>query len=88
MLHLKGVNWNDYPSFFKRGTYVQKRIVKRKFTVCELQKLPAKHAARFNPDLEIERSVVMKLDMPVFSTVVNRAAVIFEGCDPQTAKEE
>ena len=24
LLHQKGVNWNDYPSFFKRGSFVQR----------------------------------------------------------------
>src|ERR1700722_9495140 len=30
MLWQKGVNWNDYPDFFRRGSYVQRRIVKTK----------------------------------------------------------
>lgn len=27
MLFQKGINWNNYPSFFKRGTYIQRRLV-------------------------------------------------------------
>jgi len=27
LLHAKGVNWNDYPAFFKRGTFVARRTV-------------------------------------------------------------
>ncbi len=82
MLMEKGVNWNDYPAFFKRGTYVQRRTVKKCFTVQELEKLPAKHAARTNPDLQFERSEVAMLDLPIITTVTNREAVFFEGAQP------
>jgi len=75
----KGINWNDYPSFFKRGTYVQRRKVLRKFTTDELEKLPIKHEARLNPDLEIRRSEVGTLDMPPILQVVNRVDVLFRG---------
>ena len=55
LLFKKGINWNDYPSFFKRGTYVQRRRISTKFTTLELEKLPPKHKAKTNPDLQIER---------------------------------
>jgi tRNA(His) 5'-end guanylyltransferase len=82
MLFQKGVNWNDYPSFFKRGTFVQRRKEKKKFSVDEIEKLPKQHAARKDPNLEIERSVIRRLDMPKFSSVTNRVGVIFNGEDP------
>jgi len=82
MLFEKGVNWNDYPANFKRGMYFQKRTVLRKFDTKEIEKLPPKHEARENPDLEIERTEVRRLDMPVFSKVTNRVGVIFNGEDP------
>jgi len=83
MLFQKGINWNDYPAFFKRGSFVQKRKVSRPFTTEEIAKLPAKHAARSNPELVVERSEIRILDMPPFSKVTNRAKVIFEGADPE-----
>jgi tRNA(His) guanylyltransferase len=83
MLFQKGINWNDYPSFFKRGTYIQRRSVIRPYTAPEIEKLPPKHAARTNPDLAIERTEWMVLDMPPISTVTNRDAVVFDGADPQ-----
>lgn len=82
MLFQKGVNWNDYPYFFKRGTYVQRRKVLRAFTCEEVESLPAKHEARKNPDLKVERSDFLRIEMPIFSKVVNREAVIFEGAEP------
>ena len=79
----KGINWNDCPAFFKRGSWVQKRRITRPFTTDEITKLPAKHAARTNPELQIERWEIRVLDMPPFGTVTNRAAVIFAGADPE-----
>lgn len=82
MLHEKGINWNNYPSVFKRGAYVQRQSKLIPFSVEELDKLPEKHAARTNPDLVIERSVCTVLDLPPLETIVNRESVIFEGHDP------
>lgn len=79
MLFQKGINWNDYPSFFKRGFYVQKRVVMKKFSSAELEKLPLKHEARTNPDLMVERSEYVVLDIPPLSKVKNRVGVIFRG---------
>lgn len=83
----KGVNWNDYPPFFKRGTYVQRKRITRKFTPTEIGLLPEKHEARTNPDLEIERSEVRVVDMPPLSKVVNRVAVVIYGEDPVVQQE-
>jgi len=85
MLWQKGINWNDYPAFFKRGTYIQRRTVTRAFTADEIEKLPPNHNARKNPGLLVERSEFRQLEMPPFGTVINREAVIFEGEEPRTA---
>jgi len=87
MLFQKGMNWNDYPAFFKRGTFIQRRIVTHKMTCEDLEKLPEKHQARRNPELEIERSDIRVLEMPSFGSVTNRVEVIFEGEDPLQASE-
>jgi tRNA(His) 5'-end guanylyltransferase len=86
LLFQKGVNWNDYPPFFKRGTFVQRRTIQRAFNAEELAALPPKHEARNNPELEIERSVVTTIDMPPFDRVTNRVEVLFRGAGPTTAK--
>ncbi|MEL6181017.1 MAG: tRNA(His) guanylyltransferase Thg1 family protein [Myxococcota bacterium] len=85
MMFGKGVNWNDYPAFFKRGTFVQRRKVSHPFTTEELALLPPKHEAHNNPDLMVERTEIRELEMPPFSKVINRVAVIFAGDDPQVA---
>ncbi len=87
MLYKKGINWNDYPAFFKRGTYIQRVKRKGKFTTDEIESLPPKHAARTNPDLEIERSVIATVDMPPLGRVMNRVDVIFNGAIPILANE-
>lgn len=86
MLFKKGVNWNDYPPEFKRGSYVQRVKSSGRFTAEELDLLPYKHAARFNPLLEVERSMIVQVDMPPLSKVVNRVEVIFDGAKPKTAE--
>jgi len=84
MLFSKGINYNNYPSHFKRGTFIQRRKLVRKFTITELEELPPKHMARTNPNLECERSEISVVDMPIFSSVINRVEVIFNGETPKT----
>lgn len=84
MLFQKGINFNDYPASFKRGTYVQRRSVVRPFTPEEIGKLPLKHEARTNPELMVERSQYAVVDMPPLSKVTNRVQVIYQGSEPLT----
>lgn len=87
MLFAKGVNWNNYPPFFKRGTYVQRRATSKPFSPAELEALPPRHNARLNPTLVVERHEVSELAMPPFGTVTNRPEVIFEGAQPVLSQE-
>lgn len=87
MLMEKGVNWNNYPAFFKRGTFVQRVKKFSKFTPDEIERLPAQHAARNNPDLQIERQVIEPVSMPPFGKVTNRVEVIFDGALPIVGEE-
>ncbi len=85
MLFAKGINWDNYPAFFRRGTYVRRRKVCRKMTPAEMDTLPPLHNARKNPDLEIERHEVAALELPILSKVVNRVDVLFRGAEPITS---
>jgi tRNA(His) 5'-end guanylyltransferase len=85
LLFKKGVNWNDYPPFFKRGTFLRRQAVERAFTVTELESLPPLHAARSNPALTVTRTTIAELEMPAFGKVINRVGVLFEGEAPRTA---
>ena len=77
MLMDKGINWNDYPSFFKRGTYIRRKVVDKAFDMSEIESLPAKHAARKNPNLIIRRSVTEILDLPPLTKVENKIETLF-----------
>lgn len=86
MMGSKGVTWDDYPAFFKRGTFVQRKVIEGAFTSDELAELPEKHQARTNPDLTVKRSRILTLDMPSFDLVTNRTEVLFNGADPMVAQ--
>lgn len=83
-LFAKGVNWNDFPRFFKRGTFVRRETTEHPWTPEELASLPPLHDARQNPDLRVRRSHVVAMEMPPFDRVTNREAVVFEGAMPST----
>jgi tRNA(His) guanylyltransferase len=83
MLFAKGINFNDYPDFFKRGTFVRRVTRQRPFTEAEIQRIPEQHCPA--PDTLIERSEIVRLTMPKFSTVTNREAVIFDGGSPESS---
>ena len=82
MLFQKVINWNDYPTFFKRGSYVRRCNTLRKFTTVEMAKLPPLHEARRNPELVVERTDYQLIEMPTFSKVTNRSEVVYGGAMP------
>lgn len=82
MLHKKGIIWDKYPSFFKRGSYLRRVTRLVKFSSEELEKLPEKHEARINPDLMVERSVVENVEFPPLTKVSNRVDTLFKGIEP------
>src|SRR5690606_5426481 len=84
LLNQKGVNWGSYPNFFKRGTYIVKRVLERKFSNEEIENLPNQHEARRNPNLTIKRSEVQTLELPPLKRVMNRVEVIFDNAEPNT----
>lgn len=82
MLLSRGINWNDYPAWAKRGTYIGRRSLQRRLSAEELESLPPKHNARKNPDLVVERSVLQELHLPPLARVSNRLEVVFRGAAP------
>lgn len=77
LLFNKGVNWNDYPDCFKRGSYIRRNKYERKFTEEEISRLPDKHEAKRNPNATFSRHVYETVDMPIFSKIKNKVGVIF-----------
>ncbi len=73
-----GVNFNLYPNFFKRGTFVQRRKTMRTLSEIELARIPE----AYRPTCPVERTEIVKLDMPPFAKVTNRNEVVFDGAEP------
>lgn len=86
MMLEKGVNWNDLPVKYKRGVYVRRVKTSKPFTKEEIETLPARHKARQNPDLVIERNIISVIDMPIFNKITNKVDVVFNGEDPKIAE--
>ena len=84
LMNQHGVNWNDMPTFFKRGVFVRRQQVNRGFTAAEIEKLPPHHPAKRTPTFKVVRHEVGEFDMPPFTKVTNRAEVIFDGAHPET----
>ena len=85
MLQGAGVEFEDYPTQFKRGTFLRRVLVERGMTDAELARIPEKH--RPAPGALITRSVVAEIDMPPFNSVTNRVAVVFDAAEPVTGAE-
>jgi tRNA(His) 5'-end guanylyltransferase len=75
----KKINWNDYPAFFRRGTFILRRKVKQP---PDLSKVPEKYRNTVDPNILIEKSEFIKYDMPPFTKVANRDRVLFFGEEP------
>lgn len=88
MLFDAGINWNDYPAFFKRGTFVQRRTVERILSKEELENLPPKHEAVRNPDKVIRHTVISPIEVPPFTYVNNKVGVVFDGEEPKVTEKK
>jgi tRNA(His) guanylyltransferase len=85
MLWKNGVNWNNYPDFFKRGTYVQRIKQERVFSEAEISLLPANHEARTNPNLIVFRSQVVVVEAQPLDKLINKVDFIFADSVPLSA---
>jgi tRNA(His) guanylyltransferase len=80
MLWQKGVNWNDFPSFFKRGTYVQRRTHDRPLADDERERIPEAH--RPPVGATFQRTSVVEIGMPPVRKIANLSEVLFERAEP------
>lgn len=77
-----GMNFNDYPAFFKRGTFLQARTQETGLPASAVEYLPE------GSNGTMLRRSIEALEMPIFSKVTNREAVIFEGAEPTTESDD
>ena len=76
---LQGINFNDYPTSFKRGTYARRVSRSSKYSMKEIKSLPLLHKARTNPELVVTRNIVEVIELPRLSTISNRVDALFNG---------
>jgi len=75
------INFNDYPPFFKRGTFVKRVVEERELTAEELERNPEQHRTT----KKVVRKKIVEMDMPTFLSVTNRVGVIFNGEEPNVS---
>ena len=68
----KGINFNAYPAFFKRGTFVKRHKVLKTLSADELSRIPADH----RPTGPVERTVISAFDCWL-TKAVDPVAVLF-----------
>lgn len=81
MLSEKDVEFEDYPAYFKRGTFLRRVTEERSLT--DAERMAISEAHRPPADAKFLRSSVKALAMPDFVTVTNRKEVIFDGVEPE-----
>lgn len=83
MLKFIGIDYNDLPDWCKKGTYIKRVLKDTVFTPEELKTLPPKHKAHQDPSVIFYRTSYEKKSYPDFSTITNKAGVIFGNEEPQ-----
>jgi tRNA(His) 5'-end guanylyltransferase len=80
MLFQKGINWNDYPTWAKRGSCIAR--VKEKIVINEdsIQDYPEKSNLKIGD--EIIRSRLKVLELPTLSKIKNIVDVVFSNAIP------
>lgn len=86
MLSDYGVCWDALSGYCRKGSFVRKRIITRKFTEEEIASLPPKHNARTNPDMVVTRSEISVIDYPYYLNDIcnqDRIELIYSDKTPQ-----
>ncbi|CAN0508765.1 unnamed protein product, partial [Phaeothamnion confervicola] len=78
MLAEIGVEFEEFPESFRRGSFVRRFTVERALTGEELARIPEKH----RPTGPVMRNEMRVVEMPPFNRVTNRVEVIFDGAPP------
>lgn len=84
----KGINWNDYPIHFKRGSYVQRKNFERTLSPEEIEKLPKEYKKRNDNNFNFIRRKVVEIDLPPIRKVINIKDVIVNSHNAIVKTEE
>lgn len=79
LLSEKGVKFDDYPAFFKHGTYIRRVNVETLLTTEELFKIPVHH----RPTGSVIRKKTVSLDIPPLSHMSNSYDILFGVVPPE-----
>jgi tRNA(His) guanylyltransferase len=74
----KDVLWEKYPTHFKKGAYFAKRKVEKFLSKEELQWIKPEH----RPTGPVLRNVIVELDIPPATRIINFEGVLFRGEQP------
>ena len=78
MLAEKGVDFHAFPARFRRGVYVQRKLVTKVLSPAALAKIPIGS----RPTGPVMRRETVVLDMPPIHNVVNFVDVLLRGAEP------
>ena len=78
ILNEKNINFDDYPDFFKNGTFVKRKNILKDLDEKTLLKIPEKD----RPVGPVMRTIIKEIKMPPFKDVENRIGVIFNNEEP------
>lgn len=81
MLAEKGVNFEDYPAAFRRGTFLKRIVEERLLTDEEMVHIPEDKRPVGIP---VTRSRILEMPWPAFNTITNRTEVLFNDVEPIT----
>jgi tRNA(His) 5'-end guanylyltransferase len=80
MLYAKGVNWADYPEFFKNGTFLRRETATSEVSAERMARIPEQH--RHLHTGKKSRSSVVEVKAPPFARIANPVQFLFEGAAP------
>lgn len=76
-----GINFNDYPAFFKRGTYVKRQTYQEPLDDETMMSIPADK--RPEGPIMVTRSRMESITMPPLLRVTNRVDALLHGAEPK-----
>lgn len=79
MLFAKGINFNDYPDFFKRGVYVHRELHEEELDEATRMKIP--EAKRPAIGTKFTRSSIEVMHIPPLGRIENKCDVLFRGAE-------
>ncbi len=74
LLHARGINWNDYPQFFKEGSFIKRVLITRSLSDDELDRIPN----QYRPKEPVTRSRVVQMELPPFEQILNKVGFVFD----------